>query len=216
MPAGSPTPLVATLEPLTRHGGCKICSYEPELIQAVNAAIWDGQQVRRRTCVAEAAKVLVAAGKKGHRRGVLHHADHIEQSWRNVDRQHPASGKELAVFPTDFESVTDKIALLGMRGLQVLEKRVDAGDIDSRDLSGVVRMGLNAVVERKKAEDRSKRPQITVQAIFAELSGHLEVPAGEIINVTPYAELREEIDDERRLLAAHAGRPPLDLDAALE
>jgi hypothetical protein len=171
-----------------------------ELIQKVNAVIWDGQQKRVRGYRETGKRLLAQHGKTVQVRAVANHADHTEQSWRNVDGQHPATGREMPVYDTSFESVTDKLANLGMLAADQLQARVQSGDIDSRDLVGVARMGATAVVERRKADDRSKRPQLTIQAIFASQAGFVPLPEGEVINVTPIAELQAEMAAERRLL----------------
>ncbi len=86
-----------------------------------------------------------------------------------------------------------------------------------RELVGVAKMGIAATIERRKAEDRSKKPQLQVTAIFGLISGHLQQPEGEVRNISPLADLTDELDRERRLLVANAGyqEDDLDLDEAL-
>lgn len=206
-----PDTLVAVRAPKPgAPGGCLICTFPVELIQKVNAVIWDGQRKRQRGYRETARRLLAHNDRDVQVRAIATHADHTEQTWRNVDSQHPATGREIPVYDTSFESVTDKVASLGMLAVDQLQKRVQTGDIDSRDLVGVARMGVGAVVERRKADDRSKRPQLTIQAIFASQAGFVPLPEGEVINVTPIAELQAEFEAERRLLMG------ADLDAAFD
>lgn len=206
-----PDTLVATRAPAPGvAGGCLICTFPVELIQKVNAIIWDGQRKRTRGYRLNGVRLLKQNGKDVAVRAISTHADHTEQTWRNVSGRQPAMRDEIPVYDTSFESVTDKVASLGMLAVDQLQSRVQSGDIDSRDLVGVARMGVGAVVERRKADDRSKRPQLTIQAIFASQAGFVPLPEGEVINVTPIAELQAEFAAERRLLMGDA------LDEAFE
>jgi hypothetical protein len=201
--AGAPAALVA---PRASRGACRICSFPDELIQKINAAIWDGGQVRTHSYRANGANAAKANGvEEIDLKSVTTHADHTEKSWRIASEKHPAQADEKPVYATDFDSIVNRAAALGAQAMDKLDKRMRLGWVEDKDLVSVARMGVAAVEGQRKATDREKRPQLTIQTLFGIVSGHVDTPVGEVKNVTPLIELRGELEEERRQLRAHAG-----------
>ena len=78
------------------------------------------------------------------------------------------------MYSTDFASVTDRFAGLGMRAAQELESRMASGELEDKALVGVASMGLKAVGDREKAQRADRAPQINIQAIFGVSGGFLK------------------------------------------
>lgn len=198
-------------------GGCRICQFAPSLVARINAAIWPEGGLPRATDYAKAgARVCAEDGINdiGYR-SFAGHAEHIEHSWRLADSATRSTGRERPVFATDFVSVTDKAAALGMAAMEALEGQIDSGLVEARDLIGAARMGVAAVDARQKSQDRQRGTTLIAEAIFGVVSGHLSEPEGEVRNVTPVYELVDELTEQRRLLTARAGNIEDDLAEAL-
>jgi len=200
-------PLVTKRKGRSRNGQrCRVCQLGDESLQVINAAIWDGTDVRTpnyRARGQEAFKLLT--GRDIDVRTIAAHADHIEAGWRRPTKEDPQRYNEVDVFPSDYESLTDASAALGAKAINTLDRKIDRGTLSDRELVAVAKMGVSARSEQRRAEIASKQPQVQLTAIFGLASGHLaQLPESEAIDVTPERELRDEVHAEKRRLEAHA------------
>jgi len=161
-----------------RKKGCKICDGGPDVFQSVNEAVWDGREPtianRVRGYRATGLAVLATFDIPGDVRLITRHAAHVERGHRDTHGNSPPSSRELTVYSTDFASVTDRFAGLGMRAAQELESRMASGELEDKALVGVASMGLKAVGDREKAQRADRAPQINIQAIFGVSGGFLK------------------------------------------
>lgn len=185
--------------------GCKVCALPIEKRQEVNAAVWDGRA--RRPKYREAGKrAFESFGDTINVKAITRHADHVEDGWREATPDDPAAGRERAVFPSDYESLTERAALAGAQALNQLEQRVIAGEVEDRELLGLAKLGLGARQKQEELRAASKRPEIALMAIIGIASGHVEMPESEVIEVVDPQTLTETVREERRLLEARAAR----------
>ncbi len=205
---------VAPLKPL-----CTICQQDERVRIAVNNAIWD-QQTGRRTASyrADAVALLADFGVRlgpgpGTRAGlpvgvhsVSRHADHVEASWRETTPAAAAASREEPLFTTDFVSVTEEAAHLGMKALRTLAGRVET--MADKDLITTAKLGVGASVSRATLSLKRSELNLTAAAIFGLASGHADIPEAEVKNVTPEGELHAEIAREREAMLLAAGHLP--------
>lgn len=199
-------PATQLVAPLKRATGCKICSQTEAIVQQVNAAIWNADRQRVWAYRDRAMKVLKAeSGVDIDVRSVARHADHVEMTWRIATDAKPANVNEKPVFPTDFNSLVDKMAVVSWKSADLMEVLVEQGAVPPEVLVSNMKVGIQAVAARRKSEDtqRGNNAPISV-AIFGVVSGHLDTPAGEIKDVTPVDDLMAAFEEERVLLEARA------------
>lgn len=186
-------------------GTCKICQAPEYLRLAVNAAIWSSDGIRHATYSANAMAILSACGvpelESIDRKTVRRHADHVEDSWREVATNGTLEDDEVPV-SSDFVSVTNLGARLGAKALMRLERSLDV--LDAKDTIAVAKVGLHAANVREQARLKRNQQQIDVMAIFALSGGHIKGSMDEGPDDGELAELHRELDDERRLLADRA------------
>jgi hypothetical protein len=212
----------AVVAPLKRGAtGCSVCAEPLEVVQQINAAIWTPERERRRNYRTAALAVYAKQGKCDddlcirtlddgeHDRHldpktVTRHAEHVEVSWRVATAERLPSGREKPVFPIDYDSVTDAAAEVGVRAMQYLSARIELGEVEDRDLVAAAKLGVGAVATRAKIESAQRNPQIGVLALMGVVSGHLEAPPGEVVDVTPLDELMSGLQAERAELEALA------------
>lgn len=191
-----------------------MCALPDEIVQQVNAAIWNSDRLRKPAYRANACRVLElhdAKGRKGDNeidpKVITRHAEHIERSWRFADVGNPPSGTEKPVMPPTFDQYVDKAMSVGDLALEALKTRIETGDVEDKDLIGAAKLGAGTAVARQRA---SEKPQdglnagVMVNVLFGVASGHLAAPEGEMKVVAPVSELRNEFEEERRALVAHA------------
>lgn len=191
--------LVAPLkEPGANGAGCLVCELSTAQRQAVNVAIWDGEQHRTASYRRNGQNAYRAqTGETIDPKTITRHVEHIEATWR----EGPARPGEAPLFPTDYKSIHDQAALLSAQAMALLSEKIEAGDIENRELVNLAKMGVTARSNQERAAAASKRPQLEIRAIFAIGSGHArDFPESEIIDVTPESDLRAEVQAERALL----------------
>ena len=180
------------------HPACRVCRLDEEARLAANDAVWrDGTAARVRNYRARAVKALLDLGVRLEVKAIARHATHVERSWRTITPDAPARAIEVPVFAPDVDSLADRAGMLGHSALSDLERRIAAGVMEDKDVIAVAKLGVGAAVAREKLVARRREADINVAAIFGIVSGHVVVPAHEIRNVTPIAELVAEVDAER-------------------
>lgn len=185
--------------------GCRVCDLPGPVVKEINTAIWD-DEVRTPAYQDRAMAVSRAAGLPVGRKAVSRHADHTEASWRRTQNPKSLIGRERTVFPVDYESVTDRAAGLSMAAMEVLEQKLDNDELEGRELVAVAKMGVAAVDSRERAKQRAEAPKhLTLDVIFGMVSGHVTVPEGQVIDVTPLSDLKAEVEQERAALRLNAG-----------
>lgn len=195
--------LVAT--PVTGGKGCLVCSLPPEKRREVNAAIWQGKS-RVRDYIAAGHRVYTEmAGKPCDRKVITRHAEHIEATWRKATVEDPPTRREDAVFPTDYETIVDTAARVGMKAMLELERKLEEDGIESRELVGIAKMGVVARAQQRASEIDAKRPHIMLTAVFGLASGHLaQLPETEAVEVFEEGALLAQVREERKLLEERA------------
>lgn len=184
---------------------CIVCSLPLKDRQEVNAAIWQGTQRVTNYVVAGKRAYDAVADSPCDRKVIMRHADHVERSMREATPEDPAAGREEPVFPTDYESLVDKAAAVGMGAMAQLEAQLAEGLIAPRELVALAKMGVTARAQQRAAEIDSKRPQVLLMGIFGLASGHLaQLPESEAIETFDEATLRLEVREQRRLLEERA------------
>lgn len=186
-------------------GTCKICQAPEYLRLAVNGAIWSQDGIRHATYVANAMAILSSSGVPEleviDRKTVRRHADHVEDSWRDVRGETVLADDEVPV-ASDFASVTTLGARLGAKALLRLERNLDV--LDAKDTIAVAKVGLQAANVREQARLKRNQQQIDVMAIFALSGGHMKGSMDDERDDATLGELRSELDSERRLLVDRA------------
>lgn len=196
---------------------CLICDLPDDALQHVNAEIWDGTSIRTERYRARGARAyFLATGEHIDPKTVTRHARHTESTWRVVETAlAPATAGEIPVFPTDYKSMVERAAHLGMYASTKLEQQIRDDKLAPHDLVSLVRGGVMARAQQESNRVAEKRAQTEVSLIFGLAGGHLVgmLPEDEVIDVTPSEEeLRDGIMAERRALTAGpaADRAPLD------
>lgn len=194
---------------------CRICQeLTPQQVAEVNAAIWSvpGVDLRPRGHRPAAQRACAVNGLVIDIKTVDRHADHIAASWHEAKPQSPVAPGERPVFPTDFTTVTERYANLGMAAVDQLEGLIPT--MDPKELVPVARMGLGAVQTREAMRLRAQEVQTAegmLAALFGVAGGHLsegDIPDVEVIDVTPVEDLHAEVEAERAALEAlQAGEP---------
>lgn len=168
-----------------RKKGCVVCDTSPDAFQAVNEAIWDGleplegNRVRGYRATGQAA--LATYSVKVDVRLLTRHAVHVERAHREVGGTGPApaTSREIPVYATDFESVTSRMASIGMRAAAVLEEKMEFGELEDKALVATAAMGLKAATSRETANRAERTPQVNLLAIFGVAGGYLSGNVGE-------------------------------------
>ena len=187
------------------NDNCLICQLYDEQRQEVNAAIWDGTTRRSNYRAAGQRAYEHATDEVIDRKVVTRHADHIERSWRAASMSDPAAPAEMPVFASDYESVVDKAAALGVVAMTALELEMIAGKIEPREMLGIAKMGVTARAQQRSNEVESSKPQVMLMAVFGLASGHLrELSESEAVEVYDEKDLLKTVKDERTMLEARA------------
>lgn len=203
-----------------RKRGCSLCGgLSPREVADVNAAIWpEGpEHARSRSYRTDGVRVAAANGLTVEAKTITRHADHIEASFHIATPKHPPVAGDIAVMPTDYESVMTKMADVGMRAADRIVDRID--EMDDRDLISVAKLGQTAAAQREALRLRKNegaQSGLLLQALFGLSGGQLsegDVPESEVLNVTPPEVMLDEVRQERRALKALQTGEPL-VDAA--
>jgi hypothetical protein len=186
-----------------RRRECKVCSLSPEEVALVNAAIWPepGVAVRGRNYRADAVRAAAAQGLVVDPKTVSRHSAHVEASWHVATPKKPAAAGEVAVFPTDYQSVASRMSGLGMAAADRIEERIP--EMDDRDLVAVAKLGQTAAAQRESLrlrQQEGERATGLLEALFGSAAGLLDegdIPESEVIDVTPAPSVREMLDEVR-------------------
>lgn len=192
---------------------CMVCrNQSPECAEAVNEAIWQGREPtkenRGRGYTSRGQRAFAAFDAHADRRTISYHATHIERSHHDAKPSDPMLAHERPVYPVDFESVTDKAALIGMRAMDVLEDKIERGHLDAKELTVLASLGVRSVMGRKTAEKGARNQNVTINAILGVASGHLtpQLSAyatieGEYTEADLIAKVEEELEEQEALAA---------------
>jgi hypothetical protein len=189
------------------EGLCTVCRAPEAVRLLVNGAIWNADGHRGRTYrVAGVDAYQEATAKSIDARTIQRHVAHIERDWRQPTDQAPARGDEEDLLRTDFASVTDRMARLGVKAAKQLE--ADLPKLTDKDRLDLAKLGLRASTAQENVLLKRGQQNIDLVGVFLLASKRVEMPEHEIRVVTPPDELRQVILEERRLLTARAGREP--------
>jgi len=195
-------------------GDCLVCQAPEPTRVAINAAIWPSDGMVRSvtyrsdgTDVARGSKVpeLATCNPKT----ITRHAEHIEASWRDIKPGGRWLAEEVPV-STDFIGVMDANTRVGMRATGLIERLLEEhGDVmavmePKFVLDVATKLGMRGAEAREKSRLARNQQAIDVAAIFAMSSGHIRAPHSEDEQAAIVDELRDELAEERKLLAARA------------
>jgi hypothetical protein len=187
-----------------RKKRCIVCDLPQSQWAEVNAAIWDGQaRVAGHRVAGQRAYMAQAGVERLDIKVIDRHVEHIETTWHTT----PPSSRERPVFPTDYESVTEKAAGLSAVAMERLKQRIESVEslIDTKDLIAAAKLGLAARQHQETLRAKDRRQATTLDALFGLAAGLVgALPPGEVIDVTPIEVLHEELAAERKLLEAHS------------
>ncbi len=185
---------------------CLICVLETPAREAVNAAIWDGSSERVRGYRAAGVRAFThMTGGSIDPKSITRHADDTEATWHDTNPADPASDIDVPVFDSSYEAIVQRAANLGKLAIEKLPKKVAADELEDRELVSVAKMGVGARTQQESNRVASNRPQIQVAAILGVVAGGMgNLPADEVIDVTPEAELIDVVRQERKALQALA------------
>jgi hypothetical protein len=185
---------------------CRVCALPAAKRQEVNAAIWQGDKRVAAYIVAGKRAFEAASGGPINSKTITRHALHIEASMRAASVADPATSREEPVFKTDYETVVERAATVGMKAMTELERMVVEGEVGTRELVAIAKMGVTARAQQRATEVDAKRPQVLLMGIFGLASGHLaQLPESEAVGeVIEESALRLEVQQERKLLEARA------------
>jgi hypothetical protein len=183
-----------------RKKRCIVCDLPQSQWAEVNAAIWDGQaRVAGHRVAGQRAYMAQAGVERLDIKVIDRHVEHIETTWHTT----PPSSRERPVFPTDYESVTEKAAGLSARAMEALTRDLDS--LAPKDLIAAAKLGLAARQHQETLRAKDRRQATTLDALFGLAAGLVgALPPGEVIDVTPIEVLHEELAAERKLLEAHS------------
>jgi hypothetical protein len=189
-----------------RRQRCTVCNLSPAQLTGVHAVIWDVPKgsttllpsMRQKTFAANAETALSRRGVKLTRQSITKHVEHVEDTARILGNEKAEYG-ERKVFATDYRSITDTSARLGMIAARELEGRMNAGTLDDRALVSVLAGGQRARTEEQKLDQRDRQHGDQMKALLLFGSGMLgALPEGEVDEPTvPILVLRAELEAER-------------------
>lgn len=202
-------------------GDCVICQAPEAVRKAVNAAIWhEGSVVRianYRAAGCRAASQIAMTMPEGPEadrytsldpKTITRHADHIEESWREVIEGDVLEPEEVPILH-EFGDVMDKAASLGMLAMGGLRDAVSRDPegfawLKTKEAIALAKVGVVAAGAKENTRLKRNQQKIDVMAIFAASSGHLAPVGGTVAEdaEASIADLHAEIDAERSLLEA--------------
>ncbi len=195
-------------------GDCLICQAPEPTRVAINAAIWPGDGIMRsatyradgmRTARDSGVPRLATCDPKT----ITRHADHIEESWREVRPTDQWRQGEVPV-TTDFAGVMDSNTRVGMKATALIERLLDEhGEVmavmqPKFVLDVAAKLGMRAAETREASRLKRNQQAIDVAAIFGLGSGHFATPREPGEQEGDVVDLRDELDVERKLLAERA------------
>jgi hypothetical protein len=184
-----------------KRDDCLVCDQSHEIWEAVNEALWDGeapsQSSRYYGHASRAKQALASFGRIVDIRTIYRHRDHIERAARDAVNVAPR-GRDRPIYATDFVSVTDKMASIGMQAADIVQQRMSEGTLEDKALVSVMQTGLRAAANRETASRADKAPVINIQAIFGVAGGYLRPPSNLVIEGEfSEADLGARIEEER-------------------
>ena len=194
-----------------RKGDCVICQAPEDTRVAINAAIWPDESLMKavgylRVAIEIAQASGVEALARLNHKTVLRHVEHIEASWREVRRGDQWRPEEVPL-ATDFAGVMDANITVGVRATELLRWLLEEhGDVmavfqPKLVLDVATKLGVGAAEKKEAARLKGRGQALDVLAIFAASAGYVRGPGrAEVAAELP--ELRAELAEERRLLAA--------------
>lgn len=194
------------------RGDCKICQAPDAARAAINAAIWPGDGIARSvTYRVDAVRIAGDVGVEIEVKTVTRHAEHIEQSWREVPPGQKLRDDEVPL-TSDFASVMEQGGRLGMLGLKALADVIEQDPelwamLRPKELIAAANLGVKAVVAREASQLKRNRQAIDVMAIFAESSNHISSSgsAHDDSVAADVADMKADLALERLQLAARSG-----------
>ena len=111
---------------------------------------------------------------------------------------------------TEFSEVMDTNARVGMKATHLLERLLDeAGEIMAVTqpklvLEMATKLGMSAATSQEASRLKRNQQKIDVLAIFGLSSGHVRPPRADVEQDAEVADLRAELNAERKLLDARA------------
>ena len=205
-------------------GDCVICQSPEAIRRAVNAAIWhEGSVVRVANYRADGARAAspvahtMPEGPEADRyttldpKTITRHADHIEESWREVQEGEVLAPAEVPVLH-EFGDVMDAAAGLGMMSMGGLKDLIAADPVAfaalrTKEAISLAKVGVVAAGTKENTRLKRNQQKIDVMAIFAASSGHLPPIGGSVADdaEATVEDLHAEVDAERKLLEARNG-----------
>lgn len=193
---------------------CLICQAPEPTRVAINAAIWPGDGILRSvTYRADATEVARTSGVPSlanlDRKTVSRHADHIEESWREIKPGAKWRDGEVPL-QTDFRGVMDSNVRVGAQATALIGRLLDEhGDtmvvMQPKFVLDVAhKLGVGAAGAREAARLKERGQNIDIAAIFGVSAGFVRPPASTEEVEGDLVELRDEWEAERRLLAERA------------
>jgi hypothetical protein len=205
-----------------KKGDCVVCQAPDAIRVAVNAAIWhEGSIVRtanyRAAGARAASQIAMTLGPDADRyseldpKTITRHADHIEDSWREVMAGDRLADDEVPVVAHEFGSVMDAGADLGMLSMKGLRELITADPLAfaalrTKEAISIAKLGTVAAGAKETSRLKRNQQKIDVMAIFAASAGFM--PSGEgaaADDAAVVVDLRAEIAQERSLLEARNG-----------
>ena len=203
----------------SRRPRCTICQLSAQALLEVHGAIWDVPAgstqlfpaMRTSRYAADAQRVLKMRGISLTTQSVTNHVKHVEDTAKIRTYDSGNHVGERRVFATDYKSITDTTARLGMLAADALEGRITAGDIDDRALVSVLSTGQRARTEEQKLNQKDRHHDDQLKALFLLGGGLLgELPDSEAHEVIDVTVLRAELEEERRGYYIDSGALPED------
>lgn len=200
-------------------GDCIICQAPEAIRTAVNRAVWPEGSMRaanyRSAGVRAASQAATATADASGRyddldpKTITRHADHIEESWREIMPGERLTENEVPL-ATDFSSVMEagaELAMMTMGGLRTLVRQdpVLFAAVRTKEAIAISKLGIQASTAKETSRLKRNQQAIDVAAIFGLSSGHLRhqrTPDGDEEDASELDDLKAEVADERRLLAA--------------
>lgn len=195
-------------------GDCIVCQAPDPSRVAINAAIWPGAgMVRSVTYRADGTEVARRSGVPSlatcDPKTIGRHAEHIEESWREIRPGQEWRQGEVPV-STEFAEVMDTNTRVGMKATHLLERLLDeAGEIYAVTQPKLVldiatKLGMAGASTQEGSRLKRNQQKIDVLAIFGLSSGHVRPPREEAEQEGEIDDLRAELNAERKVLAARA------------
>jgi len=200
-----------------KKGDCLVCQAPDAIRVAVNAAIWhEGSVVRvanYRSAGARAASQVAMTIPDADRyseidpKTITRHADHIEDSWREVMAGERLKGDEVPI-SHEFGDVMDGNAKLGMMATTGLADFIGTDPamfaaLYPKEAISIAKLGIVAAGTKESSRLKRNQQKIDVMAIFAASAGFMD--RGDVAAEDAIVDIelmRDEVHAERLALEA--------------